>query len=193
MGFLLPSDIGLPLIPLIAGFSTAKALRSEGIPAMVRWPNDIWLGQGKLGGMLCDSVKRSAESVFFVAGIGINLMAGEEKTPDAPYGRAYAGRSGDSPSELRTRLLGAIARQVISNVRAYVRTGIVPDRSLWPELDILKGREIILDNNAGSILRGRAAGIAESGALLIESEGEVRPCVSGTVRLPDEWGKGKGK
>jgi BirA family biotin operon repressor/biotin-[acetyl-CoA-carboxylase] ligase len=59
---------GDDLVPLGVGVAVARALGRFGVPATVKWPNDILLGQRKLGGLL---VERYQDFVF--VGLGLNL------------------------------------------------------------------------------------------------------------------------
>lgn len=65
----------LSMIPLIVGFSILKTLAKLNIPLQLKWPNDLLLNQGKLGGILCEVIRN-----YCVIGVGINL-----EQPTLPY------------------------------------------------------------------------------------------------------------
>ncbi len=77
----LPAQV--PQLSLIAGVAVHQALESlwpEGVAGRrlrLKWPNDLLIGQAKLGGILVESTRFSADLVA-VIGIGINIAA----TPD---------------------------------------------------------------------------------------------------------------
>ena len=189
-------SIGLPLpavtpapIPLLVGFSSAEALRREGVPVFIKWPNDIWTQSGKLGGVLCELAKTPSGDNYLVIGIGLNLRGGE----DVASGR-YAADSVSTDTadrfcrELRTRLLAGMCGTILSRLQAYFRTGRMPDWQQWTEYDYLMDREIILDNNAGELQTGIYRGISESGALMLQVGDVIRCYAAGTVRFPQEQG-----
>lgn len=65
-----PGDPPAPALALVAGLATIEAVETEapGAPLMLKWPNDLLLGDAKLAGIL---LERSGDRV--VAGIGVNL------------------------------------------------------------------------------------------------------------------------
>ena len=76
MSFILRPEMApneIPKITLLAAVAVAKAIRAvTGLPASIKWPNDICCGLKKIAGILCES-KLSAASSGMVAGIGINI------------------------------------------------------------------------------------------------------------------------
>ncbi len=73
-----PSDPPAPSLTLVAGLALIESVEAEaaGAPLMLKWPNDLMLGDAKLAGIL---LERSADRV--VAGFGLNL-AGAPQLPD---------------------------------------------------------------------------------------------------------------
>lgn len=69
-----PAD-PLTLLPLAAGVAVAQALRRvAGVPAELRWPNDLdWQGR-KVAGMLAEVGFRRESPRLAVVGFGVNLM-----------------------------------------------------------------------------------------------------------------------
>ena len=65
-----PGDPPAPALALVAGLAAIEAVEMEapGAPLMLKWPNDLMLGDAKLAGIL---LERSGDRV--VAGIGVNL------------------------------------------------------------------------------------------------------------------------
>jgi len=69
------------LIPIITGIGIIKTLESFGIKASLKWPNDIFVKDKKLGGILCES-KVSKNSVNqLVIGIGLNVNEIQDDFP----------------------------------------------------------------------------------------------------------------
>jgi BirA family biotin operon repressor/biotin-[acetyl-CoA-carboxylase] ligase len=62
----------LPEVTLIAAYSVASVIDGQyGINAIIKWPNDIYYRQSKLGGILTE-VEKANGSIFLIIGIGIN-------------------------------------------------------------------------------------------------------------------------
>ncbi len=67
----LPSPCSPESLPLRAGLAAARLLRRT-LPegrVRVKWPNDLILDDGKVGGVLCEGGKNG-----FLAGVGLNIL-----------------------------------------------------------------------------------------------------------------------
>jgi BirA family biotin operon repressor/biotin-[acetyl-CoA-carboxylase] ligase len=63
----------LPEVTLIAAYSVASVIDGQyGIKAIIKWPNDIYYRQSKLGGILIEVEKVNGRT-FLIIGIGINV------------------------------------------------------------------------------------------------------------------------
>jgi BirA family biotin operon repressor/biotin-[acetyl-CoA-carboxylase] ligase len=69
----LPGDLPLPAASIYFAFLMKKLLSPEYPELWVKWPNDLYLGKKKAGGLLTSRLKS-----FFVVGIGINLKKCEK-------------------------------------------------------------------------------------------------------------------
>lgn len=59
----------LPRLTVVAAVAVVQALQGlTGIAARIKWPNDIWVGERKLGGLLAESFAGGV-----VLGVGINV------------------------------------------------------------------------------------------------------------------------
>ena len=64
----------LPLLPLAVGLAAAEAIRAvAGLAVDLRWPNDLLIGERKVGGILVESKIEGQTGGFAVVGIGINV------------------------------------------------------------------------------------------------------------------------
>ncbi|MDR1309049.1 MAG: hypothetical protein LBL95_04010 [Deltaproteobacteria bacterium] len=154
----------------------------------IKWPNDLILGQGKVGGLLLEA-RRGA----LVAGIGLNLGAPppgarEEGSLAPPAGALPVGLG---PGELWPRL--ARQMRICYNQRFVGPDGPVLGPPGLADLATARllglGREVSVHSPSsvpplpGQVLSGRLAGLDPSGALLIEA-GQGRVAVwSGTLVL----------
>ena len=59
-------------ITLAAGVGVSAALRELGIECKLKWPNDIYVGDKKLCGILSETVG-SGENLYAICGVGINV------------------------------------------------------------------------------------------------------------------------
>ena len=174
----------LPVVTLAAGVAVATAIRTvTALPVELKWPNDIMVGTPwrKIGGLLCEAAMSGSRLVGVVIGIGLNLSR-------VSYPRELVGRASDIESELgrpvdRAPLLVEVLRQmraIMERLRAGDQEGVCRD---WRVLGAagLSGshvRWVEMDQER----RGRAAGIAADGALLVDvGAGRIERVIAGEV------------
>lgn len=61
------------LISQICSLGVCRYLRSKGLPAQIKWPNDIYVGNKKICGMLIENSIMGDKLAVSIAGIGLNL------------------------------------------------------------------------------------------------------------------------
>ncbi|MBN1481051.1 biotin--[acetyl-CoA-carboxylase] ligase [candidate division KSB1 bacterium] len=154
------------LFPAVA---VVKALRSLGIRAFIKWPNDIILAGKKIGGILVDAVTRSGK-IDFIIGVGLNVN--EERADFPEEVRETAGSiltTTEKAYDINT-LLNAVLRMMNivypliqhSESRATVR-------ALWCDYcGSLNGIVAIRQNNAN--IYGKFVGLDENGFAVIKSD-----------------------
>ena len=64
----LPKDLKLQSASIFFGFIFKEILKSFGSKAWLKWPNDLYLNENKIGGVMCNIDKE-----FVVCGIGLNV------------------------------------------------------------------------------------------------------------------------
>lgn len=144
---------------------------SGAVDARLKWPNDIYIGRQKAGGILIEHRIQGDTIRATFAGIGLNLNQSEfEPHLPNPVSLFQVTGRGYDPAEALGRLLGSLDRRYARlQAGAVEETDSDYDRSLigygeWSEY-LLQGVRI----------RGRIRGVDEFGRLLLETEnGETR-------------------
>jgi BirA family biotin operon repressor/biotin-[acetyl-CoA-carboxylase] ligase len=67
-----PDYSKIPLLPLTVGLGIVQILHTITEDVRVKWPNDLWIGSKKLGGMLGESMMLNGD-LWVILGIGINV------------------------------------------------------------------------------------------------------------------------
>lgn len=159
-----PRQAGLTLVPLLAGMAAHDAIAHEfGRKTSLKWPNDVLVGQSKVGGVLAE-----VAAGVLVVGCGINIW-----WPDAPEGVA-ALAEGDPGHEVVLSLGQSWAKHMVEAVAGLPETF---HHTRYIELCDTIGRAITW-TPAGS---GRAIGIGPDGALIVETESGTEALVSSEV------------
>ena len=158
---LTPDRLGL--MSLAAGVAMAEAASgASGKAVRCKWPNDLLVGESKVGGILGEAEIIEGRIRHVVVGVGVNL--------DAPEGVEGAGAIGDVEDE-------ALLTGFLKRFRPMIEGSLeeIPDR--WRAVSHTLGRTIEGTTVDGSSVRGIAADLDDTGALLIDTEepgGRVR-------------------
>ena len=69
-------------VPLMAGVAIAQAIETQTkIPIHLKWPNDLLVGERKVGGVLCESFSTVQKTHYVVIGFGINVNLSQAEFP----------------------------------------------------------------------------------------------------------------
>ena len=167
-----PERIGL--ISLAAGLAIADAISEWMVPVSLKWPNDIYLDERKLGGVLIHT--RLDATITAMVGIGVNLGSVPEGQMSSAICMAEILAETPSPREL--------AESIVRWLRA--RFGQL-DEGRWREtVDDWTARALWIEESVSVQSRmpvdGRLAGVDEFGRMLIETAGHVEAMSEGDVR-----------
>lgn len=138
---------------------TAEALESLGVPPLsLKWPNDVFLDEGKLAGLLIELRGAAEGPCDITVGLGLNWALPAEPPPGAASLGASPGRN---------RVIGAVAGALCVGLERFAREGFAGFRRAWLDRDCLLGQSVRLELPAGR-RQGRAAGVDSEGAFLLE-------------------------
>ena len=150
-------------LPLAAAVAVCEALP---VPAGIKWPNDVWVEGRKVAGILVEG--RPLEE-WAVVGVGVNVSAFPPELAGDATSLHHAGFNGGNEE-----VLGSL---VASFERWLARPA--PDvLAAWRSHDALLGADVRW--TAG---RGRAAGINEAGALLVDTDAGRVALDAGEIHL----------
>ena len=87
-------------------------LRSKGIEPWIKWPNDIWVGEKKICGILVENTINAGMIEFSIVGVGLDLNQTDwpPELPNPVSLKELTGQDYDTHEELR-QLSGALARR----------------------------------------------------------------------------------
>jgi len=165
------------------GLISVLVLREEFlVDARLKWPNDIMVGRRKLGGILLENTVSGSEQMV-VAGLGVNLSTSRSGFPSHLQGTATSTLI-ETGLHLRCGEVGGrIITRVEQELDTFREQGWAPYRPALSHLDCLLGQEIHLVSG-GRNHCGRAAGIDDHGALLVEdARGGLSGFSAGDVHL----------
>ncbi len=174
---------GLGGLSLAAGVAVVRALASLDIEdVQLKWPNDLLHAGRKLGGILIELQGDAAGPSAAVIGIGINVrLRSAMRDAIAQPVTDLATIATQVPP--RNRLLAALLIELEQVLEQFAAHGFAPLREEWMTRHAHQGRLVTLSSGEGRSMAGRAVGVAEDGALLLETDGGVERCVNGELSL----------
>jgi BirA family biotin operon repressor/biotin-[acetyl-CoA-carboxylase] ligase len=172
------------LLALVAGVAVAETMELVA-PRIValKWPNDIWLGGRKAGGMIAEAVTDSHHRLTCVLlGIGLNLNLAPEHIPPELRDRATSVMAATGRPCDRVELAGELFSRLDSRYMETLSGGFAAVRPVWERYSALTGKQVIVVDGPGR-LGGTVKGIGPDGALLLESEGKIVRVLAGDVSI----------
>ena len=162
-----PTDASaLEVLSLRIGIRLAAALDDlAGERVQLKWPNDLLLRDGKLGGILTEARWSGSSLAWVAVGVGVNV--------------SHPGVEGAASLRRGTARIDVL-RAIVGAVRdAAAATGplMFPEIARYGQRDALRGRRI----TAPGV--GEVQGIDGSGALLVQTADGLAAYRSGTVQL----------
>jgi BirA family biotin operon repressor/biotin-[acetyl-CoA-carboxylase] ligase len=147
-----PATDQLGWVPLLGGLAVVRAIREQtGVDAVLKWPNDVLVGEKKAAGLLAEAVGGAV-----VLGVGLNVTTRAEELPHAmATSLALEGaRTTD-----RDTLLRSVLRALTFNPA---------DRAAYRELCSTLGRKVEVHLPGLKVVRGVADAVDEQGRLVVD-------------------------
>lgn len=153
-----------------------------GIRPLIKWPNDLYVGRKKLGGILTEFSVREKTVEYVILGLGLNVNWNphEEESMLYPATSIF--------TEMGTRfsrsdLLIEILKFYESHYREVLGGHIDNIYKRWNELSLIKGREVEIHSGQETV-RGNVVRIDRNGALIIiDGDGRKKRIQSGDVSV----------
>ncbi|WP_435928233.1 bifunctional biotin--[acetyl-CoA-carboxylase] ligase/biotin operon repressor BirA [Dryocola sp. BD613] len=168
-------------LSLVIGIVMAEVLRGLGADGVrVKWPNDLYLNDRKLAGILVELTGKTGDAAQIVIGAGINLAMRNVAADVINQGWINLQEAGIKID--RNALAIALIKELRSALTLFENESLTPFLSRWKVLDNYANRQVKLIIGDREIY-GISRGINEQGALLLEQDGVVKPWVGGEISL----------
>ncbi|AJJ19046.1 MULTISPECIES: bifunctional biotin--[acetyl-CoA-carboxylase] ligase/biotin operon repressor BirA [Yersinia] len=168
-------------LSLVVGIVMAEVLRKLGAEQVrVKWPNDLYLNDKKLAGILVELTGKTGDAAQLVIGAGINLTMRESITNAINQDWINLQEAGVNID--RNKLTAELLSELRLAVVKFENEGLSAFISRWREMDNYLDRPVKLIIGNQEIF-GIARGIDQQGALLLEQNGNVKPYIGGEISL----------
>ncbi|MCE0848207.1 bifunctional biotin--[acetyl-CoA-carboxylase] ligase/biotin operon repressor BirA [Buttiauxella sp. A2-C1_F] len=168
-------------LSLVIGIVMAEVLRELGAENVrVKWPNDLYLNDRKLAGILVELTGKTGDAAQIVIGAGINLAMRNVATDVINQSWINLQEAGINID--RNALAIRIIKELRKALYLFEDEGLIPFLPRWELLDNFINRQVRLIIGEKEI-HGISRGINEQGGLLLEQDGVIKPWVGGEISL----------
>ncbi|HSV36962.1 MAG TPA: biotin--[acetyl-CoA-carboxylase] ligase [Ramlibacter sp.] len=175
-------SLGLPLAPadwsglsLAVGVSLAESLHPQ---VRLKWPNDLWLADRKLAGVLIETAsfgEGRAARRYAVVGVGINIAARPAEGLSTAPAWLHELLPGVTPGEVLARVIVPL----VQSLQAFELAGFAGFQARFDARDALRDRPVVLSDG----VTGTAHGTTDTGALLVHTPAGMKTVTSSEVSV----------
>ncbi|MBU4683337.1 bifunctional biotin--[acetyl-CoA-carboxylase] ligase/biotin operon repressor BirA [Cedecea davisae] len=168
-------------LSLVIGIVMAEVLQRLGAEDVrVKWPNDLYLNDRKLAGILVELTGKTGDAAQIVIGAGINLAMRNVAADVINQGWINLQEAGISIN--RNTLAVTLIQELRTALQLFEQESLVPFLPRWEKLDNFIHRPVKLIIGEREVL-GISRGINEQGGLLLEQDGIIKAWVGGEISL----------
>ena len=169
-------------LSLVVGVAVRRALHRCGLSGVeLKWPNDVLLDGRKLAGILIELV-RATPPLEVVAGIGVNVGCGV--AVGTRVDQPVADVAEQIERACRNTLLAALLDEVVAAAAEFEAGGFAPLHAEWQAAHRFHGAAVSLAlPPPAPPVSGVVLGVADNGALRLDTGEGVRECHAGEVTL----------
>ena len=168
-------------LSLGVGVAVRRALVELGIGNVgLKWPNDIYIGDKKLGGILLEMIGDPAGQCSVIVGVGINVAMPSNVDIDQPWTDL---NSESAMPVSRNKLAANLTDHIFQLLDSFEVIGFGHYRDEWQDADAFKGRQGTIQTPRDAI-SGTIVGVDNRGAVQLRlPNGEVQSFIGGELSL----------
>ncbi|MFO7559138.1 MAG: biotin--[acetyl-CoA-carboxylase] ligase [Desulfobacterales bacterium] len=170
---------GITLMTAVAAVEAVIAL--TGIPARIKWPNDIMVKNRKLAGILTE-ISTEMDSVdFIIVGFGMNVNTPADGFPSDIKEIATSVYAETGKRFPRVTMLQAFLKKFEVHYETFKKEGFSGVRTKWKALTEIIGKKVMVRKVAGEI-SGKVVDVDYEGVLILQDKnGETHRIFSGDL------------
>lgn len=174
-----------PQITTIAAVAICDTIRKETRlrNTMIKWPNDIRIGEKKVAGILTEMKTLKKRIEFVVVGIGININISKEDFPESIRETSTSLFIEAKKHIEREKFFVHLMQTLDDYYRVVISNGFDSIHLLWKEMSDMPGKLVRIENSA-NVIEGYIMDIDTDGGLLIrEKDGLTQKVFSGEIKI----------
>jgi len=162
-------------LSLVVGIGICNFIKEKGLVPKLKWPNDVFLENRKVAGVLIETVSiPDTNKKKVIIGVGLNLNQSDigESIPAT----SMAIVSGSIYDYEKSAL--ELTKELMKIISTFKKTGFSYFRETWWSNSLMSEKQI---SNTEVGISGVAIGISDCGALLVKTESGTKEVHSGDV------------
>src|SRR5660397_28687 len=168
-----------PRITLLAGVSVAKTMQGFGLPAKIKWPNDILVNGKKVCGILTEIGAEVDIIDYLVVGIGIDANVDTGTFPEEFRDNSTSLEKEMGHKINRVEFVQKLLEEFETDYTKFQENGFPQILQEWRNMSATIGQWVKITAQARTIY-GEAVGVDNEGALIVETaEGHLEKIVAG--------------
>lgn len=173
-----------PQLTLLTAVALVEGIEEvTGLSPTIKWPNDILINGKKAVGILTELEAEADQVHSVIIGIGINVNQQIDEFPEAIRNTATSIAIEKGEKIHRALIIQKFLERFEKWYTTYLEHGFKPIKLLWESYSISLNKTIHARTLSGTVV-GKALGINEEGALLIEtSEGKIEKVYSADIDI----------
>lgn len=175
----LSAAMGLSLVTALAVSDAVFAVTN--VQVQLKWPNDVYIDGVKLAGILIELEGQALEASHCVIGLGLNL-AMPSKQGELIDQKWTDLQSHYDKSIDRNELSAQIIIALYKRIQQHKKNGLMSMLDDWHARDLYLNKRVKLLTGDNTI-KGICRGVNNQGALMLEVDGQIKPCYGGEVSL----------
>lgn len=181
----------MSLVALAAAVAVGEAISgcdvdcASELDAQFKWPNDVFLGDKKVAGILIELVT-SGTGQFCVIGIGVNLNCDVQQAPESLRDRVTAIAMLRDKTSDPNQFLSCLLTVLDSRLSQLGTDSCTLLEDYSPKLMFGSDSQLTVQLPNGESVRGIFRGVGKDGQLLIDDGEKLVECVSGSVQMDNK-------
>ncbi len=167
----------------VALYNTVKKIVIDGVDIRLKWPNDLMIENGKVAGILLESIQAPCSSkIGLIVGIGVNLNSHPNLNVDG--NRGYNSQSVAKFTNYEICQVNFFKKfnDELKELESYVEENDLGSiLNLWKPRSYDKGTKIQISDNRGGVSSGKFLGLDEMGGLIVIDHYGTKKIYSGDV------------
>ena len=167
----------------VALHNTVKKITKDGVDIRLKWPNDLMIENGKVAGILLESIQSpQSNKIAVIAGIGVNSNSHPNLNVDAKKRYNSQCVASFSNHEICQESFFNKFSDELKELGFYVeRNDLASVLKLWERRSYDKGTQIQVSDNKRGVSSGMFLGLDELGGLIVSDGSGTKKIYSGDV------------